>query len=123
MSGADSANSANGFDAAAFRATEVADEHEAWDSTRQKYFVENGTTDRVTGEKVLLTAMPIGKVIAEKLNRFGFVYAHQLIGQYMVYNMDDKVMDRWLRDEIGINRSDLRQVIINTMRKWCDRHL
>jgi len=123
MSGANNANIANGFDAAVFRATEAADELEAWDSPKQKHFVENGMTDRVTGEKVLVTALPLGKVIGERLARFGFNYAHQLIGQYMVCNMDDKAMDCWLRDEIGIKRSDLRQVVINTMRKWCDRHL
>jgi len=80
-------------------------------------------TNRVTGEKVLITALHVGNVIGEKLMKIGFNYAHQLIGQYMVCNMDDKAMDCWLRDEIGIMQSDLRQVVINTMQKWCDRHL
>lgn len=58
-----------------------------------------------------------------KLKDRGFDYAHQLIGQYMVNNMDDEATALWLENEIGITRPDLRKILIDTMRKWCDRHL
>jgi hypothetical protein len=80
-------------------------------------------TDHRTEERTPIEAMPVGKVTGEKLRDRGFDYAHQLIGQYMVNNMDDEAMAFWLENEIGIKRPDPREILIGTMRKWCDRHL
>ena len=123
MSATNGANR-NRFDAAAaFRAEEAAGEQEHWDSQKQKDFIDRGITNMVTGEKVLITALPVGKVTGEKLKDHGFYYVHQLIGQYMVNSMDDEATSHWLENEIGIKRPDLRELLIGMMRKWCDRHV
>ena len=67
--------------------------------------------------------MPVGKITSEKLRDRGFDYAHQLIGHYMVNNMDDEAMAFWLKNEIGIKRPDLRSMLIDTLQQWGERHL
>ncbi len=96
---------------------------EYWQSQKQKDFIEGGLKDPATGECRPIIAMPIGKITGEKLIDRGLVYAYQLIGQYMVYGMDDAVTDQWLENEINITRPALRRTLIRTMRKWCDPHM
>jgi hypothetical protein len=41
----------------------------------------------------------------------------------MVNSIDDEATSHWLENEIGIRRPNLRELIVGTMRKWCDRHM
>lgn len=94
------------------------------DSRKQKDFVEGGLKDPATQEYVPVTHIGgVGKVTGEKLSELGFTYAYNLIGQYMVNGMDDEATSHWLQHEVGVRRRELRDDIIGTMRKWCDRHL
>jgi hypothetical protein len=96
----------------------------AYDSEKQKIFVEEGLRHLDNQEFKKCTELGgMGKITAEKLAELGIVYAHNLIGQYMVNNMDDEATSHWLKTEIGVARDDLRATIIATMRKWCDRYL
>lgn len=97
---------------------------ERWDSQKQKDFVEGGLKDPATQEYRPVTDIAgVGKVSGEKLSDLGITYAYNLVGQYMVNNMDDEATSHWLENEIGIKREELRAHIIDTMRKWCERHL
>ena len=79
--------------------------------------------DPATQEFKPVTSMPVGKVTGEQLNDQGFVYAYQLIGQYMMNSMDDEATDHWLENVAGVKRKDIRATLVATMRKWCERHL
>jgi hypothetical protein len=96
---------------------------EAWDSPKQKEFVEGGLKDPLTQEYKPCTAIAgIGDVSSIKLKEVGFIYAYHLVGQYMVNNMDDKATVYWLEHEILIARKELRDTIVRSLRLWCDRH-
>ena len=82
-----------------------------------------GLRDPATEEYRPIEALPVGKVTGMKLRDRGFDYAYHLIGQYMVNNMDDEATAFWLENEINIKRADIRDRVISTMRRWCERHL
>jgi predicted flap endonuclease-1-like 5' DNA nuclease len=110
--------------AAAAPAATAAAVTEPWDAEKQKDFVERGLKDPATGEYVSVTKIwGVGKVTGEKLADAGFVYAYQLIGMWMTNSMDAEATDGWLENEIRVKRPELREAIISTMQKWCDRHL
>lgn len=102
----------------------IAPDGTVWNSPKQKDFIEGGLKDPATQEYLPITAMSgVGKVTGEKLIDRGFDYAYNLIGQYMVNSRDREATSHWLENEIGVKRPDLRAVILNTMDRWCDRHL
>eukprot|EP00035_Acanthoeca_spectabilis_P019881 m.430054 g.430054 ORF g.430054 m.430054 type:complete len:105 (+) comp17111_c0_seq1:215-529(+) len=97
---------------------------EEWDSKKQQTFVEAGLKDPSTQEyKKCIEMGGVGEVTAKKLSDLGFDYAYNLIGQYMVNNMDDEATNHWLENEVGVKQKNLRASIVGTMRKWCDQHL
>lgn len=84
----------------------------------------SGMKDPATQEFKPVTDLGgVGKVTGEKLIDLGFTHAYQLVGQYMVNSLDDEATDHWLENEVGIKRRELRECLIGTMRKWCERHL
>ena len=103
---------------------DVSGEREYWDMIRQRHFVQYGLKNATTQELKLVSEIEgIDKAAELKLAEAGILHACQLIGQYMVNSMDNEITDYWLEHTIMIKRPDLREVIINTMQKWCDRHL
>ena len=110
--------------AASYRAAGSASEAEAWDSVRQRDFVERGLRDPATQEFRPVTAIGgVGKHTEARLAELGFPYAYQLIGQYMVNSLDDEATAHWLETEVRVLRKDLRRTIVRSLAMWCDRHL
>lgn len=104
--------------------TWAAEDATEWDSPKQRDFVLGGLKDPATQEYYPVTSMGgVGKVTGEKLCDLGFSYAYNLIGQYMVNSLDEEATSHWLENEVGVKRKELRTQILNTMNKWCERHL
>lgn len=51
----------------------------------------------------------------------GYTNAHQLIGQFLVYNMDKELFNAWLEEYITNEQN--RRLIVESCAAWCQKHI
>jgi len=90
---------------------------EEWDSVKQQRFVEGALTSHGSILNI------VGQHAATKLKALGITQSHQLVGFYMVQNLDDDKFKHWLEHTVGISHRPSREYYTNTVRKWCIIHL
>ena len=68
-----------------------------------------------------VTALPgIGRAWGRLLNQNGFIYASQILGQYLVFNQDPQLFIGWLQSQFGIYRG---WCVYTALRDWCLHYL
>ena len=97
---------------------------ESWDSVRQKEFVESKGMYRATGKPMKCAQSGdcsgvggVGKITEAKLLALWITDAHQLFGLYLLNGQDAEGFDKWLDEDVGVKRKDLRETIINSMQR------
>lgn len=96
----------------------MSEQWEEWDSSKQQRFVEGN----VEPDASVLTI--VGLDAASKLKAHGITKAHQLVGFYMLQDLDDDKFKHWLEHTVGISHKPSLEYYTSTVRKWCIfRHL
>ena len=71
----------------------------------------------------LVTEIPgIGPALGEELRMKEFVYATQILGQYLVFSQDEKKFRDWLKLQCGIGDKQCRSVYI-ALQEWSQHYL
>ena len=80
--------------------------------------------DRQTGKWYDVDVVPgIGEVSKNKLAEEGFTNVSQLIGQFLLFNCDNELMDPWIKEKIPTLASDKRTMIVTALKEWTDNNL
>lgn len=74
------------------------------------------------GGKPVTDIPGIGPVWGERLRQNGFVYATQILGQYLVFNQHDQMFIGWLQQNCGIWRPN-GWAVYRALQDWCLHHL
>eukprot|EP00041_Stephanoeca_diplocostata_P003135 m.32099 g.32099 ORF g.32099 m.32099 type:complete len:99 (-) comp14078_c0_seq1:182-478(-) len=91
-------------------------------SGKQRSFVEEGLKDPATQEyKAIDTIGGVGDVSAGKFKAKGYNYAYNLVGQFMLFSLDEELMMDFLEDFQP--KKQHRASIVATLKMWCDQHL
>lgn len=70
-----------------------------------------------------VTEIPgIGPVWGQELVQKEFVYATQILGQYLVFSQDEKKFRDWLKLQCGIGDKQCRSVY-NALQEWSQQYL
>lgn len=70
-----------------------------------------------------VTEIPgIGPVWGEELRQWGFLYATQILGQYLVFNQHALMFIGWLQQQCGIWRQ-YGWYVYRALQDWCIQHL
>lgn len=95
-----------------------------WNTVRQQLFVDGRLKHPVTHEFIPCRAVAgVSNPTRKILDELGFVHAYQLVGQFMMLRMDGDAVGRWLRIEVGVRGRNQRELIIRSLRMWCEKRL
>eukprot|EP00054_Salpingoeca_dolichothecata_P036925 m.9261 g.9261 ORF g.9261 m.9261 type:complete len:98 (+) comp7155_c0_seq1:164-457(+) len=87
-------------------------------------FVRENMKDASTGEyKDIITVAGVGPAAKGHLEKKGFTKAFHLLGQFLVFNMDEESFAAWLSTEVPSMSSAHRNDCYVCLKKWCENNL
>ncbi|XP_051526414.1 barrier-to-autointegration factor [Myxocyprinus asiaticus] len=74
------------------------------------------------GDKSVYTLPGIGPVLGGRLENIGIRRARDLLGRFLVFEMDEWKFKSWLRDSCGANAKQQRDCYY-CLKEWTDNNL